>query len=73
LTTGQKIQGVIDLIAKLIKNDLYHISGDSIAQGKNMHLKNFLQLLEALSNNMMLTKDQFEVESAPENDQSITY
>lgn len=27
MTTGQKIQGVIDLIAKLIKNDLYHIRG----------------------------------------------
>lgn len=45
LTTGQKIQGVIDLISKLIKNDLYHISGEAIANGKLIHLKNFLQLL----------------------------
>jgi hypothetical protein len=27
MSTGEKIQAVIDLIAKLIRNDLYHISG----------------------------------------------
>lgn len=53
MNTGQKIQGVIDLIAKIINNDLYHISGEAIASGKTIHLKNFLQLLEALSNSMI--------------------
>lgn len=70
LTTGQKIQGVINLIAKAIKNDLYHISGEHIAKGNPHHLKNFLELLEALSN-PMIRKGRMEVESAPENDQSV--
>jgi hypothetical protein len=69
LTTSEKIQGVINLIAKEIKNDLYHISGEAIARGKPNHLKNFLELLEALSN-PMIRKGRIEVESAPENDQS---
>ena len=70
--TDATIQGVIDLIAKLIRNDLYHISGEAIAQGKTNHLKNFLQLLEALSNTM-ITKDRIEVQSAPGNDKSLEY
>ncbi len=57
LSTGKKIQGVIDLIAKIINNDLSHISGEAIANGKIIHLKNFLQLLEALSNSM-ITKEK---------------
>ena len=62
---------MINLISKLIKNNLYHISGQAIAEGKIKHLKNFLQLLEALSNSM-ITKDRIEVESEPVNDRSFT-
>ena len=65
MTTGQKIQGVIDLVAKIINNDLYHISGDAIASGKTIHLKNFLQLLEALSNSMIARDTVTEVQTAP--------
>jgi hypothetical protein len=49
LTSGQKIQGVIDIIGMMLHNNLYHISGESIANGKINHLKNFLELLLALS------------------------
>jgi len=38
-----------------------------------IHLKNFLQLLEALSNSMITRDVVSEVESAPEKDQSFTY
>lgn len=51
LTTGQKIQKIIEEISSIIKLDLYHISGEEIAQGNMNHLTNWLQLLEALSNN----------------------
>jgi hypothetical protein len=61
---------VVNLIAKLIKNDLYHISGEAISQGVPTHIKNFLELLEALSK-PMIRNGYMEVSSAPENDQSI--
>ena len=51
MTTGQKIQKIIEEISSIIKLDLYHISGEAIAQGNRNHLTNWLQLLEALSNN----------------------
>lgn len=51
LTTGQKIQKIIEEISSIIKLDLYHISGQAISQGNRKDLTNWLQLLEALSNN----------------------
>ena len=53
LTTGEKIQKIIEEISSIIKLDLYHISGEAIAQGNLNHMTNWLQLLEALSNNIM--------------------
>lgn len=49
VSAGKKIQQVIDMIGNIIKLDLYHISGEMIAEGNLAHLRNFLQLLEALS------------------------
>lgn len=53
LTTGEKIQKIIEEISSIIKLDLYHISGEAIAQGNINHITNWLQLLEALSNNFI--------------------
>jgi hypothetical protein len=39
------------MISSIIELDLYHISGEAIAQGNRHHLTNWLQLLEALSTN----------------------
>lgn len=66
LTTGQKIQGVIDIAADVVKNNLYHIEGNAIAQGKIKHLRNFLELLEALSDNAIIHKGEIDVRSAPD-------
>jgi hypothetical protein len=57
---------VIDIIAGIIKLDLYHISGEQIASGNVAHLKNFLQLLEALSETF-ITDSREGVHTAPEN------
>ena len=45
LTTGEKIQRVINEISAIIGVDLYHIEGEAIAQGNITHLTNWLQLL----------------------------
>jgi hypothetical protein len=55
LSTGEKIQKIIEEISSIIKLDLYHISGEAIAQGNRHHLTNWLQLLEALSPNGVQT------------------
>ena len=65
LSTGEKIQEVILMIARNIKLDLYHISGKSIAEGNINHLRNLLQLLEALSNTFITTSRE-DVHTAPE-------
>jgi hypothetical protein len=44
-TNPQKIQAVIGIVGNLLQNDLYHISGEAIAEGKLSHIKNFLHIL----------------------------
>lgn len=53
MTTGQKIQKIIEEISSIdqVLTSTLHSSGEAIAQGNCNHLTNWLQLLEALSNN----------------------
>lgn len=44
-SNAEKIQGVIDIVGKILQNDLYHISGEAIAEGKLSHIRNFLHIL----------------------------
>jgi hypothetical protein len=71
LTTGQKIQKIIEEISHIIKLDLYHISGEAIAQGNRHHLTNWLQLLEALSNNCTADQNYNGGGSAPDRDREM--
>lgn len=68
LTTGEKIQKIIEEISSIIKLDLYHISGEAIAQGNRKDLTNWLQLLEALSNNCIAYQSYNPGGSAPDRD-----
>ena len=65
LPTAQKIQMIIDIIGDSINLDLYHITGEQIVAGNMLHLKNFLQLLEALSETFV-TDSREDVLTAPE-------
>jgi hypothetical protein len=71
LTTGEKIQKIIEEISSIIKLDLYHISGEAIAQGNKHHLTNWLQLLEALSNNGIADQTYNGGGSAPDRDREM--
>lgn len=71
LTTGQKIQKIIQEISSIIQLDLYHISGEAIAQGNRNHLTNWLQLLEALSNNCIAYQTYHGGGSAPDRDRQM--
>lgn len=51
--------------------DLYHISGEAIAQGNRNHLTNWLQLLEALSNNCIAYQTYHGGGSAPDRDREM--
>ncbi len=67
---GDKIQGIVQIIASYLNNPLKHISGYEIAEGNLDHLKNLLELLLAVSRNFINKSYRNEVQSNPENKNS---
>lgn len=70
LSTGEKLQELINLVSRIINMDLSHISGRLIADGNISHAKNLLQLFEYLSHYFLIKNENppSTVRSAPQAD-----
>ena len=61
------------MISRIIRLDLQHISGQQIANGNLLHLVNWLELLEALSNNCVSHGEGGKIETEPYEPSAIMY